>query len=119
MKGSISRKPLDRKKCVIMGRDFLLINRNLQPSLEINEPVQFFRRDSVSVVEVRARFKLFQGPLNCDLEVLSHEPNTSTTIEIECMTACEPILLSIGIQTPQDSNVRLIGFQTPSKVQML
>ncbi|KAI8547224.1 hypothetical protein RHMOL_Rhmol07G0178800 [Rhododendron molle] len=60
MKGSISRKPLNRKKCVIMGRDFLLIiNRNLQPSLETAEPFQFFRRASVSIVEVRARFKLF------------------------------------------------------------
>ncbi|KAI8564766.1 hypothetical protein RHMOL_Rhmol03G0207500 [Rhododendron molle] len=61
-KGSTSRKPLNRKKVVILGRDFLLINLNLQPFLKTNEPFQFFHQVSVSVVEVRARSKLFQEP---------------------------------------------------------
>lgn len=51
-----STKHLKKKNCVILGRDFLLINRNLQPSLETDETFQFFfHRVSISVVEVRAR----------------------------------------------------------------
>ncbi|KAG5549778.1 hypothetical protein RHGRI_014926 [Rhododendron griersonianum] len=94
--GSTS-KEFSKKYAVILGRDFLLINRTLQCSLKTAKAFRFFHRPSISPVELRGKTDSPTDPMNCDSE--DFVSITSPIVEVGNVATCDPVPMSASLPT--------------------
>lgn len=101
--GSTS-KAFSKKYAVILGRDFLLINRTLQSSLKTAKAFRFFHRPSISPVVLRGKIDSPTDPMNCDSEDFVTIP--SPIVGVGKVAICDPVPMSASLQTVlQPSNL--------------